>query len=175
MSKRFLVHWVLPTIVLGVVLGLAVKNRDEKKPRSESVRSDDPWGAPTARPSAASQRPMPPEREPRYGTPNEQTPRDAALVSAAMKLVYTRCSSFAHAFREGANLEGNTVFKSEATDPDRVNVRVKLDHSDAAEGNLLPYMVTFDERGTPSKLQATKDIAAKLCELPGRYVDLDLR
>lgn len=86
-----------------------------------------------------------------------------------MRAVYARCSSHAAAFREGSRIEGDYQ------DYKRVfsNVAVHLAHPEKANGNVLWYQVYFD-KGVPVSIAATKDIAASMCGLPGKEIEVPL-
>lgn len=117
--------------------------------------------------------PEPQIREPRYVTFSSD-PKESRLEDIAMRRVYERCASRHGVFREADTMEGNIVFRG-SFPWERVNVFVKVTNTSATDGHsTLPFMITFDGTGAPQTIQATKDIAAKLCGLGASHTDYSL-
>ena len=53
------------------------------------------------------------------------------------------------------------------------NVELRLARPEVARGNVLWYTVTL-RNNRPVSLRATKEIAAQLCGLPGKDIEIDL-
>lgn len=94
--------------------------------------------------------------------------RAAELENLAMHAVYDRCSQFP-AFREGSRLRADIQFNKRMFS----NVEIDLANPAYAGGNTLWYTVLL-ERDHRASFKATKDIAAKLCGLPGKDIEAGL-
>jgi len=93
-----------------------------------------------------------------------------ARANVAMRAVYDYCAKFA-AFRGGATLEGE--YRPRTDSRSFANVRVRLASSETGNGNVLTYQVQF-AGGAPNTFSATKPVAAELCGLAGRDVEVAL-
>lgn len=94
--------------------------------------------------------------------------RATELENLAMRAVYERCSKYA-VFREGSRLNADVQFNKRWFS----NVEVRLARPEVSHGNVLWYTVTL-RNNRPVSFRATKDIAAKLCGLPGKDIEVDL-
>jgi hypothetical protein len=90
------------------------------------------------------------------------------LGELAMRAVYDRCSKYA-VFREGSTLDASSTRYPRP----HVNVTVKLADPAQARGNTLWYRVYFKAK-KPFSFSATKTIAAELCGLPDKDVEVPL-
>lgn len=157
-EKSFVVHYVLPTVVIGVIAGYAIKSRKETPPR-DVVRNEEPA-------------PKPVQAGPVYVEPKTDSPHEAVLDNTAMHVVYGRCSVVSPVFR-AATYDATYVFRSDG-EPERVNVSVTPVDKSTTNGHVLWYMVTFDDKGVASKIRATKDVAAQQCGLQASDVDVPI-
>jgi hypothetical protein len=85
-----------------------------------------------------------------------------------MHALYDRLSAFA-VFREGSTLRADY----QNHEREWSNVEVHLAGPSKSDGHVLWYQVFFKD-GRPASFLATKDVAARLCGLPGGYVEIDL-
>lgn len=97
------------------------------------------------------------------------------IEDIAMARVIERCSPAATwLWDAGVAIEANVVFKGKFP-THRVNVFVTPPDPARTDGHsLLPFMITFDGSNAPQTIQATKDIAAKVCGLGAANTDYSL-
>lgn len=118
--------------------------------------------------------PVPPERAPVEAAAVERPPiftnredKEPAKqrTERAMHAVYEQCRANHHAIREGSRVEGSHVDRF-GRFHELVDVKIDLARPEAANGNTLWFQV--DLTANPPTVAATKDIAARLCGLPGK-------
>lgn len=149
-NKSFLLHYVLPAVVLGVGIGIAKLRSDETDRDADRAKNKREAATPPAK------------AQPIIDTTSAD-PATAAIERAAAEVVLRRCD-----FWEQPHATADYVPHAmiDHVEEPMANVAVRFDGApNYTNGNVLWYMVRYTPDGKMLSLSASKAIAAKLCGL----------